>query len=97
MQVAADTDTRKLLGLGVLVAVQPPVDDVRIRELIAQEAEARHLQRVAPLLPRIGLDRDQLDLEQVALLRSLHVDRSGKGMDRSEIQVTDVFCRGLAV
>src|SRR5215207_787110 len=35
VRVAADADARKLLGLRVLVAVQPPVDDERIRELVA--------------------------------------------------------------
>ena len=52
-------------------AVQLPVDDVRLRELVAQEAEAGHLDRVAPLVPRVGLDRHELALEQVAGLCAL--------------------------
>src|SRR5215217_6886630 len=80
VRVGADTDARELLGLRVLVAVQPPVDDVWIRELVAQEAEARHLDSVAPLLPRVCLNRNQPDLEQIARLRSLDEDRPGEGM-----------------
>jgi hypothetical protein len=65
--------------------MQPPVDDVWLRELVAQEAEAWHLDRVAPLLPRICLDCDQFDLEQVARLRSLDEDRPRERMDPAQV------------
>src|SRR5215213_11026204 len=77
--------------------MQPPVDDVWFREIIAQEAEAWHLDRVAPLLPRVCLNRNQLDLEQIARLCSFDEDRSREGMDPTQVQVLHVLRRRLVV
>jgi hypothetical protein len=66
--------------------MQPPVDDVGVRELVAQEPEPRHLHRVAPLVPRVWLDGHDLGLEQIAGLRSLDEDWAGKRVDRPELR-----------
>jgi hypothetical protein len=73
------------------------VDDERVRELVAQEAEARNLDRVTPLLPRVSLDVDQLHLEQIPRLRVLHVYRPRQRMHRVQVQLLDVRLRGPAV
>ena len=74
--IAADPHSGQLLGLGVLVAVEPPVGDVRFGELLAQKAEAGDLHRVPPLLPRIRFDGEELRLEQIAGLGPLDEDRA---------------------
>ena len=69
------------------LAVELPVDHVRVGEQIAQEAEARHDHRV-PVL--IGLDVDQRDREHIALLGALDEHRSGERVHQVEIERGDV-------
>jgi hypothetical protein len=40
------------------------------------------------LLPRVCLNRNQPDLEQIARLRSLDEDRPGEGMDPTQVTPT---------
>ena len=52
-----------------------PVDLERLRELVAEEPEARYLGRVAVT---VSLDVDDLDVEEVSGLSSLDVHRAGE-------------------
>src|SRR6185437_1959382 len=70
---------------------RPPVRDVpvdleRVGELVAQEAEARHLHGEAVA---VRLDVDDLDLEQVARLGALDVDRTGERVHDVEVRRGD--------
>src|SRR6185295_7006142 len=59
-----------------------PVDDVRVRENVAQEAEAGDLGREA----EFGwLHIHDVDFEQVARLGAFDVDRPRQGVDRVEV------------
>src|SRR5690606_25286888 len=71
-----DANPRQLRRFGV-VTVEVPVDDVWLGEEVAEEAEARHLDGVAPGIPGVALDVEQLDLQQVAGCRAVNVDRAG--------------------
>ena len=75
----------------------PPVGDVpahheRLGEHVAQEAESRHLHRVA-----VGVrdDLEDLHLEQVAGLRSLDVHRAGQRVDHVQVRRGHRVQRGL--
>ena len=59
-----------------------PVDDVRLGEVIPQESEPGHDEREPA---RRGVDRLDLDRQQVARLRALDVDRSGERMDAAHL------------
>jgi hypothetical protein len=63
-----------------------PGDLERFREHVAKEAEARDLHRIA--VP-VGLDVEDLDLEQVAWFGSLHMDRAGERVHDIEVGCGD--------
>jgi hypothetical protein len=59
-------------------------------EAVSQYAESRALQGVAPALPEVGVDRDDLDLKQVARARALDEDGPGERMDARASRSEDV-------
>ena len=87
MNAAIGTRTPGIWSEVAVLAVELPVDHVRVGEQVAQEAEARHDHRVAVL---IGLDVDQRDREHVALLGALDEHRSGERVHQVEIERGDV-------
>ena len=64
-----------------------PGDDVRVREEIGQEPEAGDDRRHAGVR---GLVREELDLEHVARLRALDMDRAGERVAEPEVEATGV-------
>jgi hypothetical protein len=66
------------------------VGDEGVREVVAEEAESRDLDRVPPLVPRVGVDRDDLRLEKVTRLGAPDEDRAGERMHGPERRVRDV-------
>jgi hypothetical protein len=68
------------------------VDDVGVGELVPEEAEARHLGR-EPIA--VGLNLQDLDLEDVAGLGIVDVYRAGQRMDHVEVGRADRLSGGL--
>jgi hypothetical protein len=66
----------------------------RVRELVREEAEAGDDRRPPPVL---RLERQELDLEHVARLRPLDVDRAADGVHVREVELRHVLDSGALV
>jgi hypothetical protein len=93
-RVATNADAWELFGLGVIISDQPPMHDIGLVKLVAKEPEAGDFDRVAPLIPRVGLDGEQLCLEQVAGLGAPDEYRACEGVYDIEIEGPDLSRRG---
>src|SRR5690606_39063614 len=86
-----DADAGQAGGDGPAVG-HVPAHDERFGEDVAQEPEAGYLDGVAVA---VGLDLQDLDLQQVAGLGALDVDGPGERVDDVEVGGADRLQRGL--
>src|SRR5262249_59847912 len=84
-------------GAGKVGGGGEPAGDVprhleRLGELVTQEPEPRHLDGVAV---RVGLDVEDLDVEQVARLGAVDVHRSGERVHPVQVRFGDDLQRRI--